>query len=128
MIEVRTPAAPVETVTPIKPSEAIRLGILLAPTPITGCFFDGRGGACALGAMALGFGYDGPQKHTDDQGPNESDPYVLVGDRLPKRLPVPSGTEYVYDKADAAGTIYALNDSEGWSRERIADWLEGLGL
>ena len=121
--------APLETVTPIKPSEAIRLGCLTT-TPTTGSFFDGHGGACALGAMAIGFGYDGPRNHVDDHGPDESDPYDLIAAHL-TRLPVPVGTEYLYGitaESDPASVIYALNDSEGWSRERIADWLEGLGL
>ena len=47
--------APLETVTPIKPSEALRLGRLEYPehTPHTYRFASG---ACAVGAMAAGWG------------------------------------------------------------------------
>ena len=117
--ETLTPVTP-EVVTPIKPSEAIRLGCLIAPIQITGRFFDGRGGACALGAMALGFGYDGPQIDSESPENSEfSDPYCFVEDRMPG----PPG--YARKWTDS---IYQLNDSMDWSRERIADWLAEQGL
>ena len=54
-------AAPVEVVTPIKPSEAIRLGCLRS-LPTAGEWYDwdddGRLHACALGAAMLGWGDD----------------------------------------------------------------------
>lgn len=58
MIEVRTPAAPVEVVTPIKPSEALRLGRLVRPLHVNAFWFDGEASACALGAMHVGWGGD----------------------------------------------------------------------
>ena len=48
--------APVEVVTPVKPSEALRLGRLVYPEHITGLFTDGERAACALGAMCAGWG------------------------------------------------------------------------
>jgi|SRR6185369_17671706 len=59
MIDVGTKPAPIETVTPIKPSEAIRLGRLARPLrPRPGLMF-GPQAACAIGAMAVGLGYGG---------------------------------------------------------------------
>lgn len=52
MPEVR----PAEPTTPIKPSEAIRLGRLIRPVPCSGYAIGGANEACALGAMALGWG------------------------------------------------------------------------
>jgi len=51
-------AAPVEAVTPIKPSEALRLGRVLYPVEgFVTCFGpEGSHQACAIGAMAAGFG------------------------------------------------------------------------
>lgn len=111
MIEVR-PAAPVETVTPIKPSEAIRLGCLLRPLQAFGTIADTRGGVCALGAMMFGFGADGMGFHVAR---------VTVSD-----LPCPACGR-IRGAADLFTPAH-LNDDHRWSRERIADWLEAQGL
>lgn len=110
--------APVETVTTIRPSEAIRLGCLIAPAQGMGSFFPEPGQACALGAMALGFGYDGPLD-------SEYDPYWFVEARLPRGTIPMRGYD---DELSYSDAIYLLNDAREWSRERIADCLEGLGL
>lgn len=115
--ETMPTTAPVETVTPIRPSEAIRLGCLIAPVQTTGSFFDGKGGACALGAMVLGLGYDGPRLYMDDM-PNASDPYMLIEAVLPGRV-----ISEVYRRNDGL-----IDGDEDWSRERIADWLAEQGL
>jgi hypothetical protein len=114
MIDTRTTTAPIETVTPIKPSEAIRLGCLTT-TKGEGSFFPKPGQACALGAMAIGLGYDGPRcDHFDcDDTCTGSDPYEVVEGLLGSVSP---------------HEIWEKNDKALWSRERIADWLESLGL
>ena len=56
MIETQTPAAPVETVTPIKPSEALRLGRLVRPVQ-SYLWLEDDNGACACGAIATGWGF-----------------------------------------------------------------------
>jgi hypothetical protein len=63
-LEAPSPAAPVETVTPIKPSEALRLGRLLRPVKCTGSWTHGDNAACALGAMDIGWGF-GPNGTCD---------------------------------------------------------------
>jgi hypothetical protein len=111
-----TRPAPVEVTSPIRPSEAIRLGCLTT-APHQGEFFDGKGAACALGAMAVGYGYSGPQ-----HGGYTPDAYRIVTEALPARLPLRNG-----NMSDGIDAVWVRNDS-GWSRERIADWLESLGL
>jgi hypothetical protein len=131
--ETFAPTAPIETVTPIKPSEAIRLGCLIAPKQLFGKTRDYSGGdrqkACAIGAMELGLG---------DASGNGADfeAFRRLRDMTPTTCPVDPtheyheyGVENVGWSDDAGPTAIAhLNDDHRWSRERIADWLEGLGL
>lgn len=160
MLETRTAPsikpAPVETVTPIKPSEAIRLGRLLVPARSVGALTRRVQGtvvaACALGAMAVGFGASSDRDGVSDYwwpsgfdaAPRVKPPcscypeflnrqFIQV-DRLPGRR--------VWDKHRAwrAPVVVAhLSDDHGgrgghsrlgdyWPTARIADWLEGLGL
>ena len=99
-----TAPTPIETVTPIRPSEAIRLGCLLAPVQA----FGGPGErnkreACAVAAMVRG---------------GSADIDVFAG----------SDTPCPACGRSRRGPVLHLNDDHRWSRERIADWLEGLGL
>jgi hypothetical protein len=111
-----TRPAPVEVTTPIRPSEAIRLGCLTT-TPGVAEFFDGKGAACALGAMAIGLGYTGPR-----HGGYVPGAWRIAFEALPGELPSPAG-----EMTDAIDAIWLRNDS-GWSREAIASWLESRGL
>lgn len=108
-VETQTPApaAPVETVTPMKASEAIRLGVLYRPTQAFGEAGDGNA-ACVI-ATAMAVGYYGMPDLFDD--PNGSPHYPAC----------PAGCERL-------GLPLHLNDDHRWSRERIADWLESRGL
>lgn len=116
MIDIRTKPAPIEVVTPIKPSEAIRLGCLTKPVQTFGTTFDRTTGACVVGAMVVGFG----------------------AGRLPEgawdaiiAAPCPLGCvkrERTWSSEVGPSVAAHLNDDHRWSRERIADWLEGLGL
>lgn len=120
MIEVQT--APIETVTPIRPSEAIRLGCLLAPVQVFIAESDGSGGACAMGAMRLGFG-------GHDNGISVSDTPAFVAAKCAAKARFgPDKFGPCPDCGRAATDVPHLNDDHRWSRERIADWLEGLGL
>ena len=101
-----------ETVTPIKPSEAIRLGCLLAPVQAFGAFEDGPGTACVLGAMNLGLG----------RAINDSNLYPPPSFEVIYRQPCAANPRHVGLASPAH-----LNDHHHWTRERIADWLEGLG-
>jgi hypothetical protein len=102
--------APIEVVTPIKPSEAIRLGCLIAPVQSFGSYIDLDGAACAIGAASLAYG--------EDPGVTHFKPSFWPQAGIPCPEPDCTGT---------AGIMH-LNDAHRWSRERIADWLEGIGL
>lgn len=61
---VESPATPVETVTDIKPSEALRLGRLVRPKRRAASWFWGKHAACALGAIHIGWGGDPDDKES----------------------------------------------------------------
>jgi len=117
--ETRPIEVPLEPTTPIRPSEAIRLGCLLAPVQSFEDLTDGPGTACVLGALYLGYGepLDGSE---DFRVPAAEDARDSVYD-----LSCPEGCGSL---AFQLSTVAHLNDDHRWSRERIADWLEGLGL
>lgn len=111
MIDIETLPARVDTpserTTPIRPSEAIRLGCLLAPVQSFGAYMDGEGTACASRAMHLG----GLRTKAD---------FDAVGWR---RLGCP-----VEDHPSPGNVMAHLNDDHRWTREAIADWLESVGF
>jgi hypothetical protein len=97
-------------------SDAIRLGATFRPQCIGHLFRDGK--SCALGAAyeAVNNSITGPRKAN-----------VLMR-RFPAlkekvRHPLTSG---ITDKLVCV--IPSLNDAHRWTRERIADWLESIGL
>lgn len=104
MIEIRVPS-PVETVTPIKPSEALRLGRLIRPVQGETHCFSGSTAACAVGAMALGYGWNDPGTVDEEDYPASQDKpvYAFVAEH--------SGLSLA-DAAHPGGTpLYAV-----WSR------------
>jgi len=98
-----------EVTSPIKPSEAIRLGCLT--TVQTFGYYRDDGATCAIGAMAVGFGGNMGKAWAFEDLTEDFD------------CPVAG-----CDNDDCDSVIPHLNDSHRWSRERIADWLESLGL
>jgi hypothetical protein len=125
MIETEAPSrvAPSEPTTPIRPSEAIRLGMLVRPVAGRVEMFQGDDIACALGAMAIGFGF-APNRENRLSG------YATVEARLPQTLEPPCGcvTGKASDSWSSTAVIYHLNDQHGWARECIAEWLRQEGL
>ena len=121
--DVRPLTAPIEVVTPIRPSEAIRLGCLTTVQNFGLTSADNGHRVCAIGAMQIGLG-------TDDYGT-----FAAARDSTPTTCPVDPTHQYNergegIGWSDFAGptAIAHLNDDHRWSRERIADWLESLGL
>lgn len=120
-----TRPAPVEVTTPIRPSEAIRLGILKYPVATTGDTIEGDA-ACAIGAMLGGFGWD---ERGDGSSWSDSRLYAV----LPKDIggcPADPGcfwnTRQAGPESLHLGGPWALahiNDRHHWTREAIADWL-----
>lgn len=113
---IETFQVPIEKVTPIKPSEAIRLGCIIAPIQLfNSVYIDEQTlSACAIGAMALGMGGDWNKAHGLVNELHGSDRFDGV---CPEQ-------DCVTERADPVH----LNDTHRWSRERIADWLEEHGL
>lgn len=134
MIETRRALAP-ERASPLRPSEALRLGRMLIPRYTSGVLYldDGRGNraVCALGAMAVGYGRDPADLADAFWWPDEA------GSR-PVRLPCrcwssPKGwttAPAVVHLSDChhpeSGCPPAEDDP--WPDARIADWLESIGL
>jgi hypothetical protein len=120
MIEIETRPAPVETVTPIKPSEALRLGRLLYPVEIQSeVFGDNPGEACAIGAMLAGYGY----------GPDENEYGTGYYAKI-QTFVSPALVSQIWKHNDG---IHGLEDGhdvigDNWTTEQIASWLEEQGL
>lgn len=136
----RTPVeVPVEPTTPMKPSEAMRLGAMSTEQAFV-TMGDGVAKACALGAMMIGYGHG-------------NDPYGMLYDPAHPAsevtaLHMPVHPEYAHRLqvgnryepcphhgcrlTDLTGGGFALvvhlNDLHKWPRNKIADWLETLGL
>lgn len=91
-------------------SEAIRLGAMLKPQAF-GIYDDGVG-TCALGAAAMAMGRFYPDIVFSQE-------FQVLIDR--KRC-----HECGYVAHTGGATVAHLNDHHRWTRERIADWIEGL--
>ena len=99
---------------PLKLSEAIRLGSMIRPQVIGEFFADG--GSCALGAAleAIGVGYG----TYDGDAPLDT----VWPETWPDTWAVAACPECCR-QSDAANIIAHVNDLHGWTREQIADWV-----
>jgi hypothetical protein len=93
VVEAPVQPAPIETVTPIGPREALRLGRLIRPKRVSCLMFLGEDAACALGAMALGWGFDD----------NEWAAYHFLGERLATFGLTIGGVCFPFDAAEVQG-------------------------
>lgn len=112
------PAPTIETTNPLKLSEAIRLGAMATKQA------HGRWAAvCGEGEVAMcamstaWYALTGHQEHTA-----ESSHLVRLLDG--RNVTVPTTGQVM----SLSSAIIELNDTHRWTRGRIADWLEGLGL
>jgi len=101
----------------MKLSEAIRAGAALAPQ-VKGVF-SLDGGTCALGAAYQAIHGEPPLLKM-----TVPDLTRYLGVDMFQRVdcPVSHYSKHLFD------AVIDLNDDFNWSRERIADWLETLGL
>ncbi len=118
--EIKTIEAPIETLKPMKLSEAIRLGSI-ATTQAHGAWSapgDNPEDAPQMCAMSTAWyaltGHDG----SDASGSALEDLLSKheVNNPVDGRL------------SSVRGTIIDLNDGHKWTRPRIADWLDSIGL
>lgn len=123
-VETIPTTVPAEPTTPIRPSEALRLGRLIRPieAEVGETLYAGRKRACALGAMALGYGFD-PKGH------EPTDAYGVVADH--------AGLSYDHDDSEFGGdgtlkSVWARFDearAEGQSGDAaVLAYLESRGL
>lgn len=91
------PEAPVlEPTTPIKPSEALRLGRLIRPIHCMGVEFLGEDSACAIGAIHIGWG------GTPDEYNSSPETYSRLR-KLGIRSPISTIGQNIYDIEEYAG-------------------------
>lgn len=148
-VPAEAPVAPAEPTTPMRPSEAMRLGAMSTEQ----AFGTGGGGvtmACAIVAMQIGYGVIDERGFWSDAASNAvhfgAGGIARVASSL--RLPVDPAAPYrpwwvsriegyhevhacpVHGCRDTDGQslIIHLNDSHRWPRNKIADWLESIGL
>jgi hypothetical protein len=96
-------------------SEAIRLGAMLKPKGYDGLLVDGR--TCALGAALDAIGQCNGDSEAEYQTAKEAWPLLM------KEATSPVEANY---RTYLQHAIWQLNDSRGWTRERIADWVETI--
>lgn len=112
-----------ETVSPLKPSEALRLGRLIRPRRTANEFFEGTTGACALGSMLAGAGYTAGDPGYDD-----------IEDAFGAAFPALPFSSVNSPAAECDETMFVdemvahLNDDHFWTDAQIGSWLESLGL
>ena len=121
-------------------SDAIRLGATIHPQ-IRDNLFDWElgweetaertrtfrvTGTCALGAAAVAIG-KAPESLTEFR---DSDPYQDLTERFPEPHADMRDCPEKGCQLHHTTTLLVthLNDDHQWTRERIADWLEGLGF
>lgn len=96
---------------PMKLSEAVREGCKRGPQLKCDLYVLPSGASCFYGAAMLGLGM--------------GDGYSLSS--LMTRLPSAQAAMYAFQ--DAHGyTPMDANDTRGWTREQIADWMESKGF
>jgi len=101
-----------EPTTPIKPSEALRLGRLQFPVPLRGRLFGVDGDtACAYGAIMAGY------------GDLEMAPVLGGGDEVDCPAWACRDLRLAVEQV-----VVHLNDFHGWTDDQIVGWLEGIGL
>ena len=109
----------------LKPSQAMAIGMKKS-RPTTDCLYREGGHqrhpmACALGAIALGYGFT-----KDEIGVNED---ILEASEMDYRLTSEVSHPEETDVTSAVGdVIVSLNDNYNWGRKKILNWLKRIGL
>ena len=116
-----------------KLSQAIRLGATFRPQCYGHMFHDGS--SCALGAAAEAVGAkpdDGGSSVQDEADEPFDSPWSMLRVRFSEQLDArATDNEAISGVGSSVGVqrmIVFLNDSARWTRERIAQYLEDMGL
>jgi hypothetical protein len=97
----------------------IRTGLARRPVQAIGRYFQGKNASCALGAA-----YEGMYRLPADAGnvhPSKDLQWFFLCLDTVKSCPA----EGCKKKLSLAAVIVHLNDDHLWTREDIADWIEG---
>jgi len=109
----------------MKLSEAIRLGAKLRPQCKGSFFCYGKlEGSCALGAAYEGY-YGSRGDSTEGVASSVSARFPILR-LLVDRTKVPDCISGENDRFLLNNVVTSLNDYKGWTREQIADWVEGI--
>jgi hypothetical protein len=134
VIETRDLPAPVEPMTTMKPSEALRLGAMVSQQAFG--TIGNTEWSCALGAIAIGYNWNGnpdPKTIFDPDHPGYDAYRLVLPDTRKHREKIQGNWPTACPvhgclTADGHAMLPHLNDDHRWSRNRIADWLETQGL
>lgn len=120
-IETLAPEVPVEVTSPMKPSEALRIGSATTKQAF-GVYYTKDGAMCAaqtiahvMGHKTVGFLMSINSPTVDSHCPAYGEPGIVT----------------VFGRCDVQKPFYQinhLNDYHRWPRHKIADWLESIGL
>lgn len=111
--ETAPPPAEAPRTTPLKLSEAIRLGAMMTEQAFA--TFGDRTKTCAIGAAQVALGLE--PGHDDG-----------LAEMLIETPSVALPCEHRRNANSIGSAVIHLNDDDRWPRERIATWLESLGL
>ncbi|HXJ11752.1 MAG TPA: hypothetical protein VNH19_05710 [Candidatus Limnocylindrales bacterium] len=106
----------------MKLSEAIRLGAMLRPQGFHNYFYHDGSGSCALGSAAEAaglFNADNFEEHV-----NKSQTLTSAFPLLPQFVPHPHSA--FRGRRMSLDTIVPCLNDNGWTRERIADWVQTI--
>jgi hypothetical protein len=110
----------------MKLSQVMRQGAALHPQNKNGWLWNEKDGnitTCAIGAA-----YEGAFGKLPALSEDTGDALIALGTVIEGNLYTevthPTGEVYVRTLGDI---IITLNDGDGWSRERIANWLKSIG-
>lgn len=109
----------------MKLSEAIRLGLKLRPQCRGSFFTYGKlEGSCVLGAAYEG--YYGTRGTTMESVADSLSQRFPILRQLVDRALVPDCIKNENDRHLLNNVVTTLNDYKEWTREEIADWVEGI--
>lgn len=95
-------------------SEAMKLGAAMTPKS-TCVFFGDDGSTCAMGAACFSVGIGKDDLFLDIRAMHKRFPILDLFVQHP---------EEPQTRIELSLTVYDLNDNYGWTREKIANWIE----
>jgi hypothetical protein len=126
MTETAPLSIPEATPSPLRLSEALRLGSLISRPAKGHLYRKAVDGYCAIGTIFLACGFDAAPVYDEDQQVAAA-PFNWDEPRGLDEM-VTSPCEHMPGTRLVRRLIVHLNDKDDWTRPQIADWLESVGL